>query len=64
MGSLFLFSAKVCVTSGVGQVDLGVSGAIGKQGLVLCMQRDRDPGIGIWDRRMALPAVGGGVNWQ
>lgn len=64
MGSLFLSCVKVCVVSGAGQVDLGVSGAIRKQGLVLCMRGDWDPGIGIWDGRMALPVVGGGVNGQ
>lgn len=58
-----LFCKSVCGMWS-GQVDLGVSGGIGKQGLVLCMRRDWDMGIGIWDRRMELPVVGGGVNWQ
>lgn len=58
-----VFCKGVCVMWSE-QVDLGVSGGIGKQGLVLCMWGDWDPGIGIWDRRMELPVVGGGVNWQ
>lgn len=61
--SLPVFCKGVCGMWS-GRVDLGVNGGIGKQGLVLCTWRDWGPGIGIWDRRMELPVVGGGVNWQ
>lgn len=44
-GFLFLFSERVSMECGARQVDLGVSGGVGKQELVLCTLMGLGPGV-------------------